>query len=175
MKEYFEDLTKRQQKLFEAFLFLAKLCVAGLIFQTILFIYPSTLYLQRLQAQLSATVLNLVSTGFEASTIKIFSPETVYIITQDCLGWKSMAMFTALVFSAENIRDNVKSILAGLAAIFVANNLRIVSTVLLSEYGVLSFEVVHGILWKWSLTFFVLIIWLTWLKRKSVRKRLEEA
>jgi exosortase/archaeosortase family protein len=102
--------------------------------------------------------------GFEQQGFLLIGEGANYLITRDCLGWKSMAAFVALVFaSTENIRKEAGIILTGILGLGAANILRIVSTVMLSEAGIISFDIVHTFLWRWGMTFLVLAIWYLWL------------
>jgi len=162
-----QELNERQQKLFEGLKFLSKLLFAGLIFQAILFIYPDTTSAQALLAQLIAFLVDpLMKASFTVSGINVVTDGVHYIITQDCLGWKSMAAFTALVFaSTEKYRKNLKYVFGGLVLIFLANIVRIVTTIYLSHTGVISFEIIHDTLWKWSLTAIVFVLWMVWFEK----------
>lgn len=154
--------TDRQRKLYETLQFILKLLFFGLIFRLILVIYPDTYPIQSAFASLIGTVLSPFM-QVHVNGIYILTAEASYVIVQDCLGWKSMAVFTALFLSATTkFREQAKYLLYGLIGIFIANVVRVASTVYLSEIGVVSFEVIHTFLWRWGLTFIVLLIWLYW-------------
>ncbi|PSH01593.1 MAG: hypothetical protein BRC26_03245, partial [Nanohaloarchaea archaeon QH_8_44_6] len=162
-----KEMNQRQKKLFKGLKFLSKLLIAGLIFQSILFIYPDTTSFQVFLAQIVAVIVDpLMKASFSVSGINVVTDGVRYIITQDCLGWKSMAAFTALVFaSTEKYRKNLKYIFAGVALIFLANIVRIVTTIYLSHTGIISFQIIHDTLWKWSLTGLVLVLWILWFEK----------
>lgn len=162
-----ENMNERQEKLFEGLKFFSKLLFAGLIFQAILYIYPDTTGFQAFLAQLIAFLVDpLMKASFTASGIDVVTDGIRYVITQDCLGWKSKAAFTALIFaSTEKYRKNIKYVFAGLVLIFLANIVRIVTTIYLSHTGVISFEIIHDTLWKWSLTGLVLLMWVIWFEK----------
>lgn len=162
-----EEINERQEKLFEGLKFLSKLLFAGLIFQAILYIYPDTTGVQAVLAQIIAIIVDpLMRASFTASGINVVTEGVHYIITQDCLGWKSMAAFTALVFaSTERYRKNLKYVFGGFVLIFLANIVRIVTTIYLSHTGFISFEIIHDTLWKWSLTGIVFVLWVIWFEK----------
>lgn len=168
----FEDLelNERQKHLYKTSLFLGKMVLAGAVFQSILFIYPDTSAIQAFFAQLLSPALNLF--GLETSVYNHFIGigKNIYIISQDCLGWKSMAAFIALIYSSEGLRENLHVALLGSLLLAVANYIRVLSTIVLSEAGIISFKVVHGSLWKWGLTFLVVALWIVWLKSKGTFK-----
>jgi len=73
--------------------------------------------------------------------------------------------YTALIISStEKIRQNLKHVFTGIGLILLANTLRIVTTIHLAETGIISFEIIHGFLWKWSLTAIVLATWIYWFR-----------
>jgi exosortase/archaeosortase family protein len=158
-----EDLNDTQEKLYDTLVFLVKLIAAGAVFRAILWIYPDTQIIQAFFAEFIAAMLN--STGLETVTqgIYISIKETPYVITQDCLGWKSLAAFTGLVYaSTKRTLEHLNFILQGFAIIIIANIIRVYTTVLLAEKEVISFSIIHDVLWSWSLTLLVLIIWAYW-------------
>lgn len=148
----------------ETFLFIGKMLLAGLIFRVVLFLDPNTMIFQVWLAEISRVSLNLFGFSFGREGILLISEGTNYLISRDCLGWKSMAAFSALVFaSTDSLRDELEILVAGIAGLGAANVVRIVSTVLLSEAGIISFEIVHTFLWRWGMTLLVLLIWYLWL------------
>lgn len=166
LMDFREEMLERldESRYRETLRFLAKMLLAGLVFRAVLFLDPSTEIFQIWLAEISRTVLNLFNYGFERHGFLLVGEGTNYLITRDCLGWKSMAAFVALVFSStDEMRREIKTILLGLLGLAIANTVRIVTTVILSEAGVISFEVVHTFLWRWSMTFIVLGIWYLWL------------
>ncbi|MEF8880619.1 MAG: exosortase/archaeosortase family protein [Candidatus Nanohaloarchaea archaeon] len=166
-----KELNETQQKLFETLVFLTKLLVAGIVFRAILWIYPDTKLLQSFLGDLISAMLN--SSGIESvkQGIYIYIGDTPYVITQDCLGWKSLAAFTGLVYaSTSRTLEHLNFILQGFAVILLANIIRVYSTVFLAEKGIISFQVIHDVLWSWSLTLLVLIIWAYWFTRMKDRE-----
>lgn len=186
LKKHFtkEDMNERQEKLFEGLKFLSKLLFAGLIFRAILYIYPDTTWAQAFLAQITAPIIDsMMEASFTASGINIVTDGVHYIITQDCLGWKSMAAYTALVYaSTEKYLKDLKYIIAGITVIFFANIIRIITTIYLTEIGLISFDIIHDTLWKWSLTLIVFLLWLLWFEKlrkidepiKETKKLLKE-
>ena len=157
------DLTGKQEKMLKANIFLVKMLAVGFVFHVILWIYPDTSDIQAFYAQFITLLMNGFGYGFEAVGVYVLPG---YEITQDCLGWKSMMAFTALVVSStsEYLR-NVKYVFGGLVLVAVANTLRVITTIHFSEAGLISFEIIHGFLWKWSLTFVVFASWILWFKK----------
>ncbi|QKQ98164.1 hypothetical protein GKQ38_01350 [Candidatus Nanohaloarchaea archaeon] len=157
------DLTERQEKLNKTFLFMIKLLAAGGIFHLILYIYPNTYSLQVGLAQQVNYITGLIGMNLHQQGIYLISDSARYYITQDCLGWKSMAMFTGLVFAGSTkFRNHLKYVISGVGLIYLANLIRVVSTLYLAEKGIISFGVIHGVMWKWGLTALVLVMWVAW-------------
>jgi len=169
MKQFFdkEQMNETQIQLYEALTFFTKLLAAGLIFQAILYIYPDTTPAQEFLAAIIAPIMDqIMKASFTASGINVVTDGVRYIITQDCLGWKSMAAYTALIFAAtKKYRKNLKYILGGIILIYIANIVRIITTIYLSQAGIISFEIIHDTLWKWSLTGIVFILWIIWFEK----------
>ena len=166
-----QEFTETQERLYETLLFFGKLLLAGAVFRGILWIYPDTQLLQGGLAHLISAMLN--SSGMESivSGFSVIVSGTEYVITQDCLGWKSLAAFTGLMYaSTSRTLEHLNFILQGFAAIIIANTVRVYSTVLLAEKGVISFQIIHDVLWSWSLTLLVLIIWGYWFTKVKDRE-----
>lgn len=160
-----EELTERQERLLDTNIFLGKMLLVGAVFHLILYIYPNTVPVQEAFAEIITRIMNYMGYGFTSESVYILKETSAYEITQDCLGWKSMMAFTALMYASPGkLRRNLKYLGAGLVAIAVANVVRVVTTIHLSELGIISFEIIHGVLWKWSLTAIVLLAWIVWFR-----------
>lgn len=168
LKEEFDELEGNHRKLYETSVFMGKMLVAGLFFQLILFLYPDTTSLQAGLAEITQRVLSLTGVNLERQRISLIDSDVTYVVTQDCLGWKSMAAFTALIFSSTNkYRKHLKPVLIGITAIAVLNIVRVSTTIYLSHINLISFEIIHTVFWKWGLTFIVILFWSIWLYQKS--------
>lgn len=163
-REELEDEVSDNPRYRETLSFIGKMLLAGLFFRFILFLGPGTEIFQVWLADITQHILDFFGYSFEQQGFLLIGEETNYLITRDCLGWKSMAAFMALVFaSADELRNEVEILLTGVIGLFVANVVRIVSTVMLSEAGFISFDIVHTFLWRWGMTLLVLSIWYLWL------------
>lgn len=154
------DMDGRQEKLLETGVFLAKLLLAGLVFRLVLFLHPDTTYLQAGLAAVTAELLGLAGIEAVSRGLFVFTDQATYVITQDCLGWKSLSVFVALVLASP--KKNGRILVWGSVLLVAANLVRILTTVYLAHIGV-PFDLVHGILWKWGLTALVLGAWFYWL------------
>lgn len=158
------------EQLRETAVFLLKMMFAGVIFRAVLFLDPSTYIFQ--QWLVSATNFSLQFIGVELAQngILLGSGEKAYLVTRDCLGWKSMAAFTALMFASTSHtrwKKIFKPLLLGLVALTLINFFRVFTTVYLSYQGIISFEIIHTVFWRWGMTFAVLLLWFAWLKTGS--------
>jgi exosortase/archaeosortase family protein len=168
LEEELEKLKEQQKELYETSVFLIKMLTAGVFFHVILTIYPDTAGLQAGLAEITQRILSLIGVNLERQGIRLIDSNVTYIVTQDCLGWKSMAAFSSLVFSSTSrYRKHFKTIIIGLLAIVAVNIFRIVTTIYLSHVNIISFDIIHSLFWKWGLTFFVILLWAVWIHQKS--------
>lgn len=156
--------TERQRRLHETSLFVLKLLFLGILFRLLLASSPDTYFLQELLASQVRTFLGFLGIELQQQGVLLIGEKGSYLINQDCLGWKSMAAFAALVIaSAEEVRNLWKYLALGILGLIAVNFLRIVTTVVLSYHGILSFEIIHTFLWKWGLTLIVFGFWVLYL------------
>lgn len=167
------ELDQRQQKLYKTTVFLAKLILAGMVFRAIIWVYPSTFGLQEALGWLITESLNLF--GYHASRmgITVSVNQSAYIISQDCLGWKSAAALIGLSFASGSFENKKRLIALGTAVILAVNLVRIVSTIVLSQTGVVSFDFIHTVLWRWLLTLTVLVAWIAILKSDEIKEQFD--
>lgn len=162
-------------KLYRTSVFVGKMLLAGLVFQLVLYLNPSTYQVQIAFASLIGSLLDFAGVEVTTTGIRIFTAGAVYVIVQDCLGWKSLAVFLGLMYaSTERTLEHLSFILLGLWTLVVANIIRVFTTVYLAEIGVINFEVIHGVLWRWSLTLIVLGLWIYWFKDLREQNKFEE-
>jgi exosortase/archaeosortase family protein len=159
-------LDSRQKKLFETLVFLLKLLVfavplyAIMSFQGIL--YP-------LQAAVTHNVLWLMGlAGLDASAsgFLITAGEIVFLVSEDCTGWKSMLLLAALVLSVPGAspKRRLAGLAAGIPLIYAGNLFRILAVVFVwRSYGLGPATAVHDYLWQAGLIFLVLAAWTVWL------------
>jgi len=161
-------MIKVDQRLYKTSVFVAKLLITGLIFQALIFLNPDTTQIQQAFAVFMASLFNMAGLEMTQTGIRILSDEAVYVIVQDCLGWKSKAVFLGLMYaSTQRFLENIKFIATGLVVLAVTNIVRVFTTVYLAEMNIISFDVIHGVLWRWSLTIVVLGLWFYWLRKKN--------
>jgi exosortase/archaeosortase family protein len=165
-KAGYEESVEQHPKLGSLAPFIFKLFLAGLVFRAILFIEPDTYIFQKYLAETTTIILNSMGGSYQLQNALIIGENGNYLVTRDCLGWKSVSAFIGLVFaSTSNFRKHIKMVLGGISILLFANLVRIVTTVWLSEIGVISFEIIHTFLWRWGMTVLVLLTWYVWLKK----------
>lgn len=145
--------------------FMAKLFIAGLAFRLLIFLDPNTYMLQEYLAAATVETLNFFGGNYLLDKALIMGENADYLITRDCLGWKSVSAFIGLVFaSTSEFARHLKIVAFGVTGLLAANLVRVVTTVWLSEIGIISFEIIHTFLWRWGMTLLVLVFWFVWLK-----------
>lgn len=169
-----EELGQKQQKLLEVLCFVGRLLVAGLVFRAIIHLEPSTVGLQTGLAEITSFSLNLLDHQSTVKGITVLVGQNAYSITQDCLGWKSLAAFLGLSFASRSLREKTRIILLGILLIMIVNFIRIISTIILTQNGIASFDFIHNITWRWLLTLTVLVSWISVLKSKQIRSKISE-
>lgn len=159
--------TETQEKLHETSIFILKLLLLGFVFRAVIFLSPDTQALQALLAQITEPITEIAGVQLERQGALLVGEEDAYLITQDCLGWKSVAAYIGLVVaSAKKMQGLWKHLAIGITALIIANIIRIVTTIYLSHQGIISFEIIHSVFWKWGLTAVVFAAWLVFLRRK---------
>lgn len=158
-----DQLTEKQEDLLDTLIFTSKLILFGIILHLILYLQPDTTTIQEIYAAFIANTLTLLGIENTLQGIEIIIENTRYLIVQDCLGWKSMFLITALYFSTPHkIIKNIKHLLYGLIIIQIANVIRVISTIILAELGIISFDIIHDFLWQWGLSIIVIAMWYYW-------------
>lgn len=134
------------------------------------------LWLRTVNAKISSSVLNLLRV--ETSQLQTFIETNTFTVdvSTDSTGWKSFIALTALILSVrgEKIRKKIYGIVLGTALVFLGNIVRLVSMMYMVEKLGIPYELIHKFLWRWGLTFLVLIAWLVWLNWEDVRKKVEQ-
>jgi exosortase/archaeosortase family protein len=162
-------LRKRNETAFKLLKFLVKLNIFAIPLYIIIL-----LDIQFYSAQLftaSAVAWLLQALGFNAVqagttiTIPILNGHWSAVITNDCIAWKSILAFLALVFATDFSLRKKTFALVFIPVIYVINLARIwfmffyVSTFDLAFYGI-----VHAVVWSWGLLLITLALWLLWMK-----------
>lgn len=144
--------------------------------------------LQTLLASSLEHVLNFlnVETRRKGFVLLLADPKMPQIVIDaDCIGWKSMLMFFALVLATPikfgkkvgKLKNKIKNyfpktkleaLAIGIPILFIINFLRILTTILIGyHFGVSYFTFVHTIFWREGLILAVILIWFLWLRKQK--------
>lgn len=86
-------------------------------------------------------------------------------INSDCIGWKSMLAYAALVLATEFPRRKKLTGLLLLPIIFLANIIRVFFMFFyVNTWGLAGYEFVHAVVWSWGLLLIVAVTWIVWAK-----------
>ncbi len=167
-----EPRNDRQRKLLKMVQFLSRLLLFGLVFQIVAARMPSTIGLQSLYAGFLSWMLEPLGEA-GAAGINISYNGVGYIISQDCLGWKSWFALSGLIASSFNTDFEWRAIGigGGLIAVALLNTVRVTSTVVLADAGV-GFDLLHSITWRWGMTLSILLLWVAWYRQDPELSRL---
>ncbi len=150
----------------ETLRFFSIFAVLSLSLHIVVWLNINTMGAQQLLASAVAAFLQLGGISAQAEGINIVIAQLGIVqIIRDCLGWKAMLAFTALIVATQRRSGitKIKGISTGVFAIIILNIIRLVSTILIVMFLGLQFDFVHSVLWQWSLTISVLGIWALWL------------
>jgi exosortase/archaeosortase family protein len=162
-------LSPEQERLWETLLFLAKILVFAIPLYLILTFHGVLHPMQDLVANNVYLVLrslgfNVVREGFLIN-IRGENP-FVFIVSEDCTGWKSMLFLIALMVAVPGVlwSKRLAGIVLGIPLIYLGNLARILLIVHIEQvYGMETANVVHDYLWQAGLISLVLLIWVLWL------------
>jgi exosortase/archaeosortase family protein len=164
------QLTAEQQRLWDTFLFLAKVLVLSLPLYFVILSGVNLSGLQMLDATVASSILR--SVGFpvlqNGALITAGDPPFTFYLTEDCTAWKSGLFLFALVFAvpAVTMRKRLIALGLGVPIIWLGNQARIIGVVLTERATNVQFAMfTHDFFWRAFLVFLVLGIWLLWIKR----------
>lgn len=154
---------EEKKKLLSTGFFFGVLLVSGFVLQVLNMLLSSPEFLNNWLAMATTYLLDIV--GDFSQNGRFIYGSNIYEVTRDCLGWKSVYGFISLSIASWKLKKpSLNSLITGTLIISFLNLLRIFTTVIISELGLVSFEIIHSLLWRWSLTFATFLIWLIWLK-----------
>ncbi|MDY6789031.1 MAG: exosortase/archaeosortase family protein [Candidatus Nanohaloarchaea archaeon] len=172
-KEFRESLSKRNQKLWQVFLFLAKFTVLAAPLYLLIWSNWNPLWLRQLNAAASSGLLNVLGVDSSSSGVFILTSELSVNVSVDSTGWKSVLALTGLMLATPGtvagVRKKIYGILSGVIFVMAGNIARLVSMVYMVEVWGVSYQLVHTFLWRWGLTFLVLGFWISWLNWDYMR------
>lgn len=161
--------SKRNKKLFETLLFLAKLLVLSAPLYAVLN-WGNLVPLQNFVAEEIANFFKFV--GFQAyrEGTTLFVGKVAFSVTADCTGWKSLIFMSALVVATgSGLAEKLEALSLNLPILYSINLSRVALVVFFTySYGPGAYELMHDFMWKISTVASVLLLWFMWTRRKSL-------
>jgi len=161
-----KNLNPNQRKLFATFVFLAKMLVFAIPFYAIMSIPGILLPLQDIVSQNVESILRFMGFAVSRHGFLLTAGGIAFFISEDCTGWKSMTLLTALIFAVPGVKLKKRLVGAtvGIAAIYAGNLVRIIAVVSIwNGYGYALASLVHDYLWQAGLVSLVLALWVCWM------------
>jgi exosortase/archaeosortase family protein len=159
-------LSGEQKRLFDIFLFLFKLLLFAIPLYIILFFHGVLFPLQIAVSQNVEFLLNSFGLDVLREGIVFKVNGFLFLISEDCTGWKSMLFLAALLFAVPRVdlKRRLIGLAAGLLLIYIGNLARILIMVSVSlGYEAEFASLVHDWFWQFGLVSLVLLIWIAWL------------
>lgn len=148
--------------------FLAVLLLLSLPFYILLRIEPNFEYFQELVA--SNVSVFLIALGFHPQQhgYFIFLEGKGLEVAPACVGWRSLLAFSGLVLATPRRKNKIGAIML-LPMIYSFNIFRLITSLLVSVFIPSLFDIIHGFLWTYAMTFLVLGLWWYWVKLGAQR------
>lgn len=141
--------------------FIIKMAVLGVILTYLSSQNFKLPFLQNTYAQTTSYLLNATHTTTTVQQEFITTQKQTYEIIRDCTGWKSIYLYTSLIISRETqLKQIIKLLATGTGIILILNAVRLYTTILLSEIGLISFDIIHN--WVWN-SLMILATIATWM------------
>ncbi len=160
---------QRRQRLYAVLKFIVKFNLLAVPLYIILLLNFEFVELQLVTAQIVESMLH--ATGVQAVRDGIMISVPVENgwwgarIVWDCIGWKSILFFLALVFATDFPMKKKKWSLLFVPAISIVNIVRIwFMFYYVHAFGLAGYDVLHAVVWSFGLLAAVLVFWLVWLR-----------
>ncbi|MFP4045574.1 MAG: exosortase/archaeosortase family protein [Candidatus Aenigmatarchaeota archaeon] len=160
--------SEKRKELWEILIFLVKLSALSI------FIYIGGRYLDFTSVQNYLThhlyhFFRTMGYTIERTGFNLTLGNFTFSIIKDCVGWKGILFFSALVISTSHpLKWKLNGLIVNLPLIFATNVSRIVFLALFTyNFGPSAYELLHGILWQASMIIAVLMLWTVWLRNKG--------
>ena len=117
--------------------------------------------IQEIYAKTTGIALDATYTQTKIQNEYVTTGKQTYEIIRDCTGWKSIYLYLSLFISTTTLKPKklLMPITKGIALITTLNFLRLYSTILLSEKGIISFEIIHNLVWNSLMIIITILIW----------------
>jgi exosortase/archaeosortase family protein len=158
---------RQNPRLYALLKFIVKLNLLSIPLYIVLLLNFDFVELQLFVAQITEYLLHLSGVPAVRDGINLVIPITggywSASIVWDCVGWKSMLFFLALVFATDFNRK--KYALFFLPIIFIINIARIwFMFFFVYNYGLEYYSFIHTLVWSFGLLFVVIALWLIWIR-----------
>jgi exosortase/archaeosortase family protein len=123
-------------------------------------------YFQDIQTFVAGNVyLLLLTMGFqpEQQGYFIFLQGKGLEVAPACVGWRSILAFTALVIATPRNKNKLKAILL-VPVLYGFNLFRLITSLFAKIFVPNWFDIIHGFLWTYAMTFLVLGLWWYWVR-----------
>ena len=163
-------LTPQQERLWETFIFLAKVLVLSIPLYLIIIFSVSLYPFQALDASVSSGILTALGYHVtqEGATVTVGGSKPFsFFLTEDCTAWKSFLFLFALIFAVPKIplRSRLSGLGLGIPVLWLGNQARVVGVVLTQQATSVQFAMLtHDYFWKAFLVLLVLVVWLLWMR-----------
>jgi archaeosortase B (VPXXXP-CTERM-specific) len=114
-------------------------------------------------ASVTGFFLNLTGQGVEVEGAVVASSRFAFQIVDLCTAIMPMMIFTAAILAfPSRIKEKALGLVLGLLAIFVVNEIRLVSLFFIGVYAPSIFETAHLLVWQSLMILLAIGLWLVW-------------
>jgi len=162
-------MKKNSPRLYALLKFLVKFNLLAIPLYLVLALNVNIVELQLATAQIVEWLLHLSAVPAVRDGLLITVPVSggfwAAEIVWDCIGWKSMLFFLALVFATDAPMKKKRTALLFLPLIVLVNIARIWFLLYyVATFGLAHYALLHAVLWSWGLLLTVIVFWLIWLR-----------
>jgi len=162
---------KARKKLVEIALFLIKLNLFSALLVFLQIFQLPVLILTKATFLLTFFLTSILGLKAIANNSTLILRDFTIVIDEDCSGWKALVFFLALIFSTprRKIKERLTFLFLGSLSLFFFNILRIIVCILVLLKFPQSFLLLHDILWRESMIFLTLLLWIVFLYKGRLK------
>lgn len=132
---------------------------------------PAWSSVERVTARSTAHALSVLGVEAKARGVYVVSPVFAFHVIRECTAVFPIVIFlSALVATPGTLHHKAWGAAAGTAALFLVNQVRLVSLFYVGRFFPTAFETVHSLVWQSLMILACLLAWLAWLSI-TVRER----
>jgi exosortase H (IPTLxxWG-CTERM-specific) len=126
-------------------------------------------------AVVSSKILNVFGAGTYVSGTNLSSPDFGINIVYGCNGaYATAILLSGIIAYPSRMREKLMGVIIGIPAIFIINQLRVISLFLLGRKYPSVFEEVHVYVWQPIIIIFAILVWDFWarnfIKKDKIKK-----